>query len=45
MTQSFMDLRLCERFGREPGWIDTLPPGAALLLRQYERIRQQQESR
>lgn len=45
VTQQYMDLRAAERWGRDPGWMDRLPPGRARLLRMYERIRQEEEAR
>lgn len=48
MTQAYLDLRLCERFGMDPmTWPERLaaaPRGLKALLSEYELIRQQQEA-
>lgn len=48
MTQAYVELRLCERFGMDPlTWPDRIaaaPRGMRAMLAEYELIRQQEEA-
>lgn len=42
---TYSKLRVCERFGQPPAWIDEQEPGVAALLLEFERVREAEEER
>lgn len=43
MTESFRKIRVAERFGQPPAWVDTLSAGELALLLAYDDVRRGQD--
>jgi hypothetical protein len=44
LTEKFMALRCCERFGQPPTWWASVPKKGRATLMEYERLRAEQEA-